>query len=109
MSRHTIELPSTTSAGRAIVVIGFQVGASGPHYFCYVFDATEPMTTPIWNSMFAPGYGTAQEVDAFDEVLKSWGVTLPDFIKRALSEDWVKTQLNTEYCWQSDGCFDQIR
>ncbi len=109
MSRHTIDLPSTTSAGRAIVVIGFQVGVSGPHYFCYVIDATEPMTTPIWNSLFAPGYGAVQDAGGFDEVLKSLGVTLPDFIKRALGEDWVKTQLNTEYVWHEDGSFDQIR
>ncbi|MGI0813412.1 hypothetical protein ACRCPG_33060, partial [Pseudomonas aeruginosa] len=33
----------------------------------------------------------------------------PHFLKRALREDWVKTQLNTEYCWQADGSFDQIR
>lgn len=109
MSRHTIELPSMTSAGRAIVVIGYQNGSNGPHYFCYLFDATDPMTTPLWNSLFAPGYGTAQDADAYDEVLQQWGVTLPGFIKQALREDWVKAQVNTEYCWQEDGSFDQIR
>ncbi|MDR8015437.1 hypothetical protein [Ectopseudomonas guguanensis] len=109
MSRHTIELPSTTSASRAIVVIGYQSGANGPHYFCYLFDATDPMTRPLWNSLFAPGYGEVQEADGFDEVLQKWGVQLPDFLKRALREDWVKNQLNTEYCWQADGSFDQIR
>lgn len=109
MSRHTIELPSTTSAGRAIVVIGYQNGSKGPHYFCYLFDATDPMTTPLWNSLFAPGYGAVQDADAYDEVLQQWGVALPGFIKQALREDWVKAQVNTEYCWQEDGSFDQIR
>lgn len=108
MSRHTIELPSSTPAGMAIVVIGYQNGGNGPLYFCYLFDATEPMTTPLWNSMFSPGHAAIQETDGFDTVLEQWGVTLPDFIKRALGEDWVKNQLNTEYCWQADGSFDQI-
>lgn len=47
MSRHTIEMAATTSSGKALVVVGYDNGKTGPHYFCYVFDTTEPMTTTL--------------------------------------------------------------
>lgn len=108
MSRHTIELPSSTPAGKAIVVTGYDNGMKGPHFFCYVFDASEPMTAPLWNSLFTLDHSHAQRPDEFDPVLAQWGITLPDFIARALGEDWVKNQLNCEYFWHSDGTFEQV-
>jgi len=81
----------------------------GPHFFCYVFDASEPMTTPVWNSLFTLDYSHAQQASEFAPVLAQWGISLPDFIVRALGEDWAKNQLNCEYFWQDDGSFDQIR
>lgn len=109
MSRHTIKLSSTTASGSALVVIGYQNGINGPHYFCYLFDATEPLDKPLWNSLFSLDHMCAQEASEFDAVLSEWGVVLPAFIKQALIEDWAKNQLNTEYCWQQDGTFDQVR
>lgn len=109
MSRHTIELPSTTAAGKVVVATGYQLGPAGPHYFCYLFDATEPMATPLWNSMFSLEHMHAQQVSEFDDVLAGYGVVLPDFVRRALDEDWAKNKLNCEYCWQEDGSFDQTR
>lgn len=109
MSRHTMELPSITAAGKALVVVGYQTGLKGPHFFCYLFDMTEPMATPLWNSAFSVEHMHTQQVGEFDSVLSQWGVVLPDFIRLALAEDWAKNQLNTEYCWQEDGTFDQIR
>lgn len=107
MSRHTIELPSTTAAGKALVVVGYDNGVKGPHFFCYVFDATEPMTTPLWNSLFTLEYSQAQRANEFGPVLMQWGITLPERLVDALTEDWAKNQLNCEYCWQQDGTFEQ--
>lgn len=107
MSRHTIELPSITDAGKAIVVTGYDNGVKGPHFFCYVFDATDPMTTPLWNSLFTLEYSKAQQMSEFVPVLAQWGITLPARLLTALAEDWAKNQLNCEYCWQQDGSFEQ--
>ena len=109
MSRHTIELPATTPAGKVILAIGYDNTGSGPHYFCYLFDTTEPMTTPLWNSQFSLEHMHVKKVDEFREILATWGVMVPVFIQTALEEDWAKNQLNCEYCWQEDGSFDQIR
>lgn len=109
MSRHTIELPASTSSGRALVSVGYDNGVRGPHYFCYIFDATEPMATPLFNSLFSLGHMNAQQVSEFDAPLAQWGISLPDFISKALGEDWAKNQLDCDYCWQDDGTFDQIR
>jgi hypothetical protein len=110
MTRHTIELASTTAAGKALVVVGYQIGLNGPHFFCYLFDSTQPMATPLWNSMFSLHHMHAQDVGEFDEILAQWGVVLPDFIKAALTEDWAKNlSTHQEFCWQADGLFDQIR
>lgn len=109
MSRHTIELPATTATGKVILIVGYDNGVHGSHYFCYLFDTTEPMATSLWNSLFSPEHMNAQQVSEFEPVLATWGVELPGFIKDALTEDWAKNQLNCEYCWQEDGTFDQIR
>lgn len=108
MSRHSIELAASTKSGKALVVIGYQIGQHGPHYFCYLFDSTEPMTTPLWSSMFSLEHAHAQSPNEFAPVLADYGIELPDFLRKALEEDWVKNQLNCEYCWQDDGTFDQI-
>lgn len=109
MSRHSIELPSATEAGRVLMVIGYANGIKGPHFFCHLFDATEPMTTPLWNSMFSLDHMCAQDVDEFDPILNQWGVSLPPFIKQALREDWAKNiEKVVEYCWHEDGSFEQV-
>jgi hypothetical protein len=110
VSRHTIELPSTTAAGKALVVVGYEIGQNGPHFFCHLFDSTEPMATPLWNSLFSLEHIHAQDVSEFDLVLGQWGVVLPEFIRQALAEDWSKNLAShQEFCWQEDGAFDQIR
>lgn len=109
MSRHSIEVSSGTAAGRALLVIGYSNGVKGPHFFCYLFDATEPMSTPLWNSMFSLEHMLVQNVDEFDPILSQWGVTLPAFLKSALREDWAKNiERVSEYCWQEDGTFEQV-
>ena len=109
MSRHTIELPSSTPAGRAVLIVGYTNGVRGPHYFCSLSDATPPITTQLWNSLFSLEHMRAQGVDEFDSVLSQWSVSLPAFIKRALEEDWAKNlSCAVEYCWQEDGTFDQV-
>lgn len=109
MSRHSIILSSTTSQGRAIVVVGYTSGIRGPHYFCSVSDATDSIVSELWNSQFSLEHMRAQGVDEFDDILSQWGVTLPGFIKRALEEDWAKNLKSpVEYCWQQDGSFDQV-
>jgi hypothetical protein len=92
-----------------MVVVGYQTGLNGPHFFCYLFDSSEIMETPLWNSLFSLEHRHAQQVDEFDLVLSQWGVRLPAFIKQVLREDWTKNQLACEYCWQLDGSFDQVR
>lgn len=109
MSRHTIELPSSTPAGRAVVVVGYTNGVRGPHFFCSLSDATPPITTQLWNSLFSLEHMRAQRTDEFDQILSQWAVALPVFIKRALEEDWAKDlRYPVEYCWQEDGSFDQV-
>lgn len=109
MSRHSIILPSTTSQGRALVVVGYSCGVRGPHYFCSISDATGHIDSHLWNSEFSLEHMRARNVDEFDAILAQWGVTLPAFIKRALVEDWAKNLKSpVEYCWQEDGSFDQV-
>ena len=109
MSRHMIQLPSSTAAGRAVVTVGYTSGVRGPHFFCSLSDATPPITTQLWNSLFSLEHMRAQNVDDFDTILSQWSVSLPPFIKRALQEDWAKNLKGpVEYCWQEDGTFDQV-
>lgn len=109
MSRHSIALPATTPSANAIVVIGYDCGVRGPHYFCYIYDGAEATPYPIWHSWFTPGYHHVQQVARFEPVLAQWNIDLPSFIVKALEEDWVKNHLETEYCWQADGTFEQVR
>lgn len=109
MSRHSIALPATTSSATATVVIGYDCGAKGPHYFLYVFDGAEPTSQPAWHSWFTPGYHHVRDLERFGPVLAQWGITLPAFLVKVLEEDWVKNHLETEYCWHADGTFEQMR
>jgi len=108
MSKHSIELPSITPAGWAVVTVGYTVSTKGPHFFCQVIDSIAPMIKMLWNSMFAEGYQFVTDPDGFDNILANWGLVLPPFIKQALREDWVKEQVSCEYFWKEDGEFNQI-
>lgn len=109
MSRHSIILPSTSSQGRVVLVVGYTNGIRGPHYFCSLSDCTDHIETQLWSSQFSLEHMRAQGVDEFDDVLSQWGVALPPFIKKALEEDWAKNlKCAVEYCWHEDGTFDQV-
>tara|TARA_R110002124_G_scaffold128157_20_gene288748 strand:+ start:6920 stop:7243 length:324 start_codon:yes stop_codon:yes gene_type:complete len=107
MSRHTIELNSDTPSGKAIVVIGYDI-TGGPHFFCWFHDAlsNDKFT---WSSIQSQELCHAQSPTDFDSVLSDHGIVLPDFIYKALGEDWAKNLLNCDYCWFEDGSFEQIR
>lgn len=107
MSRHTIELPSTTQSGRAVLIMGFEI-IRGPHIFAMLHDA-EDTSNYVWASFTSPMFMNAQCPTEFIPVMDGFGVEIPVFIIQALQEDWFKQQLGTEYTWQEDGTFTQVR
>lgn len=108
MSRHTVEVKANTESGKAILVMGFDL-VPNPHFFCYLTEHKSGETTPLWSSMFSLELQQAQEPEEFDEVMATFGVTVPPFIKKALAEDWLKQQMNVEYVWHPDGTMEQVR
>lgn len=107
MSRHTIQLISTTASKLATVVIGYD-NTQGPHFFCWFQDSAAPQEM-LWSSTSSHEFGHAQSPHEFDPILQSHGITLPSFIYQALEEDWAKNMLNCDYCWHADGTFEQQR
>lgn len=107
MSRHTIELPSSTQSQRAILVMGYDI-SRGPHFFAMLHDS-QNMEQYLWTSYTSPMYNLAQCPTEFEPVMEGFGVTIPAFIVQALKEDWEKNQLGTDYHWQEDGTFTQVR
>lgn len=108
MSRHTLEVKANTPSGKAILVVGYEIRPS-PQFFCTLQDADPSAQAFLWSSLFSLEHLNADSVDEFDEVLAGHGVTVPGFLKKALSEDWVKRQIDTDYYWHEDGTFEQLR
>ncbi len=107
MSRHTIEVPSTTPSGRAVLVLGYDT-FNGPHFFCWMQDSAE-RDKVVWSSITSLDLFHAQSPDEFEPALAEHGVTVPEFLKKALWEDWNKNLRWSEYCWFEDGAFEQTR
>lgn len=108
MSKHCIEFSSTTKTGRALVAVGYENAQDGKRLFCWLFDASEPIPTVLWSSLFSAETRLAKNVDDFDLELTQWGVVIPHFIKEALAQDWLQNSLNAEHCWHEDGTCERM-
>lgn len=108
MSRHTVQVKANTKSGAAILAMGYDSNPY-PHFFCTLAESAEQIDEPLWSSIFSLEYMRASDPDDFNGVLAGFGVTIPDFIKKALVEDWAKRQMNVEYFWHEDGTMEQMR
>lgn len=108
MSRHTIELPMNCGAGTAYLNMGFEI-LPLPHYFCTLVDTARLQDAPVWSSLTSLEHLLCECPDEYDEVLASFGIVIPEFIKKALLEDWAKCHTGCDYLWQQDGTFEQSR
>ena len=108
MLRHTIELPMSAGSGTAYLNLGFEI-LPLPHFFCTLVDTARLQDPPVWSSINSLEHLLCQCPDEYDAVLATYGIVTPEFIKKALLEDWAKCHTGCDYLWHEDGTFEQTR
>lgn len=107
MSRHVL-IVDTATHGEAMLVMGYDAHPT-PHLFCQLADLMPGADEPLWTSLFSPEHRASQDPDDYDDAMLGFGVVIPDYIKQALREDWVKRPMGLECVWSSDGRCEQVR